>query len=76
MDEPEAGAVVRSGATTDVGPRAIAGSAAGPTESRLRSVLERRSEWIEVILGLGAVALLFVVLESCRAISPITCGSS
>src|SRR5262245_65195424 len=58
MDEPADTALVTSGvgSSTDL-------AAPVPTESRLRSVLERRSEWIEIMLGLGTIALVFVVLE-------------
>ncbi len=59
MDEPADTALATSGAgsSVDVAPEPV------PTESRLRSVLERRSEWIEIMLGLGTIALVFVVLE-------------
>ena len=57
MEDHAHTALVTSGAQPRVAAEPIA------SESRLRSVLERRSEWIEVMLGLGTLALVFVVLE-------------
>jgi putative heme transporter len=53
MDDPAGRTVATSHAMADP----------SSTSDRLRTVLERRSEWVEILLGLGIVALLFVVLE-------------
>src|SRR5690242_7652916 len=64
MDEP-ADAALADAALVTSSARSSVNVAAAPiaTESRLRSVLERRSGWIEIMLGLGTLALVFVVLE-------------
>jgi predicted PurR-regulated permease PerM len=43
-------------------PASAAEPPVGPSD-RLRAVLERRSDWIEILLGLGVLAVGFVVLD-------------
>jgi predicted PurR-regulated permease PerM len=56
MDDPATAPSLVTAATA-----ATADAPAGTP--RLRAVLERRAEWIEVLIGLGTVAVLFVVLD-------------